>query len=94
MHSLLCHDTLGNDSLFYLVHLQVASEGFLSSSHSDYINVIDLVVVDRNKDFVDDLTIDLHALHVKEAIRFLKLHLRSLSSISCESCYSCVLCTI
>ena len=90
----MCHDTLGNVSLFYLVHLQATSEGFLSSSYFDYINVIDLVVVDRNKDIVNNITIDLHAQHVKEAIQVLKLHLRSLSSISCESCYSCVLCTI
>lgn len=86
MHSLLCHDTLGNGSLFYLVHLQAASEGFVISSHSDYSNVIDFVVVDRNKDIVNNITIDLHAQHVKEAIQVLKLHLRSLSSISCESC--------
>jgi DNA-nicking Smr family endonuclease len=36
----------------------------------------------RNKDIVNNITIDLHAQHVKEAIQVLKLHLRSLSSIS------------
>lgn len=32
----------------------------------------------------NDVTIDLHSQHVKDAIRLLKLHIQSLASISCE----------
>ncbi|KAL3685859.1 hypothetical protein R1sor_003881 [Riccia sorocarpa] len=36
----------------------------------------------KNRDIENNITIDLHAQHVQEAFRLLKLHLRSLSSIS------------
>ncbi|KAL2653860.1 hypothetical protein R1flu_021988 [Riccia fluitans] len=35
----------------------------------------------KNRDIENNITIDLHAQHVREAFRLLKLHLRSLSSI-------------
>ncbi|KAH9329922.1 hypothetical protein KI387_002030, partial [Taxus chinensis] len=36
----------------------------------------------KNKDMHNDVTIDLHSQHVKDAIRLLKLHIQSLASIS------------
>ncbi len=38
----------------------------------------------RNKDIENNITIDLHAQHVREAIQVLKLHLQTLSSVPCK----------
>lgn len=40
----------------------------------------------KNRDFQNDVTIDLHSQHVKDAIRLLKLHLESLACISSIHC--------
>lgn len=40
----------------------------------------------KNRDFQNDVTIDLHSQHVKEAIRLLKLHIESLACISSIHC--------
>lgn len=40
----------------------------------------------KNKDFQNDVTIDLHSQHVKDAIRLLKLHIQSLACISSIHC--------
>ena len=38
----------------------------------------------RNKDIENNITIDLHAQHVNEALEHLRRHLQSLSSIPCK----------
>jgi len=40
----------------------------------------------KNRDFQNDVTIDLHSQHVKDAIRLLKLHIQSLACISSIHC--------